>query len=92
MKERIKVTFSKIFDNPLSKYLIVKRISCMQWLFWVVYQNKKGFGTNFWWTFSAWSFHENVPYLILYQWTKFQCPIFFSSQDIKQNVLLSSYS
>ena len=32
-------------------------------------------------------FHENVPYLILYQLTKFQCPNFFPSQDIKQNVL-----
>ena len=36
-------------------------------------------------------FYKNVPYLIIYQWTKFQCHIFFSSQDIKQNVLLSSY-
>ena len=25
------------------------------------------------------------------QWTKFQCYTFFPSQDIKQNVLLSSY-
>ena len=30
---------------------------------------------------------KNVPYLILYQWTKFQYHIFFPSQDIKQNVL-----
>ena len=37
------------------------------------------------------NFFKNVPYLILYQWTKFQCHTFFSSQDIKQNVLLSSY-
>ena len=28
--------------------------------------------------------------LILYQWTKFQCHTFFSSQNIKQNMLLSS--
>ena len=35
--------------------------------------------------------HKNVPYLILYQWTKFQCHTLFLSQDIKQNVLLSSY-
>ena len=35
-------------------------------------------------------FHKNVPYLILYRWTKFQCHIFFPSQGIKQNVLLSS--
>ena len=63
----------------------------MQWLFWVVYQNIKGSGTSFWCTFSVWFFHKNVPYLILYQWTKFQCHTFFPSQDIKQNVLLSSY-
>ena len=36
-------------------------------------------------------FHKNVSYLIPYQLTKFHCHIFFSSQDIKQNVLLSSY-
>ena len=30
-------------------------------------------------------------FLILYQWTKFQCHTFFPSQDIKQNALLSSY-
>ena len=52
---------------------------------------KKGSGTSFWCTFSAWIFHKNVPYLIVYQWTKFECHIFFPSQDIKQNVLLTSY-
>ena len=31
-----------------------------------------------WCTFSAGFFHKNVPYLILYQETKFQCHIFFS--------------
>ena len=36
-------------------------------------------------------FRENVSYLILYQWTKFQWHTFFLSQDIKQDVLLSSY-
>ena len=34
---------------------------------------------------------KNVPYLILYQLTKFQCHTLFLSQDIKQNVLSSSY-
>ena len=29
--------------------------------------------------------------ITLYQWKKFQCHNFFPSQDIKQNVLLSSY-
>ena len=32
-------------------------------------------------------FHANAPCLILYQFTKFQCHIFFPSQDIKQNLL-----
>ena len=41
--------------------------------------------------FFACYFHKNVPYLILYQFTKFQCHDFFPSQDIKQNLLLSSY-
>ena len=36
-------------------------------------------------------FHKNVPYLILHQWPKFKCHTFYPSQDIKQNVLLSSY-
>ena len=31
------------------------------------------------------------PHLTLHQWPKFQCHTFFSSQDIKQNVLYSSY-
>ena len=35
-------------------------------------------------------FHKIVPYLNLYQWTKFQCHTLSLSQDIKQNVLLSS--
>ena len=41
--------------------------------------------------FSAWFFHKNAFYLILHLWTKFQCHTFFPSQDIKQDVLLSSY-
>ena len=36
-------------------------------------------------------FNKNVPYLTLYQWAEFQYQNFFPSQDIKQNVLLSSY-
>ena len=30
---------SRLFDNPLSKYLIFNRISRMQCQFWVIYQN-----------------------------------------------------
>ena len=52
---------------------------------------KKGSGASFWCIFSAWFFHKNVPYLIHYQWTKFQCHILFPTQDIKQTVLLRSY-
>ena len=34
-----KSTSLRLFDNGLSKYLIFERISCTQWLFWVIYQN-----------------------------------------------------
>ena len=50
---------------------------------------RKGSGANFSSTFSARFFHKNVPYLILYQLTKFQCYTLFLSQYIKQNVLSS---
>ena len=39
--------FLKVFDNPLSKYLILEIISCMQCLFCVIYNNKKRSGTSF---------------------------------------------
>ena len=38
--------------------------------------------------FGAYFLHDfsiNVPYLILYQWAKFQCHTLLLSQDIKQN-------
>ena len=35
----IQVNFLRLLDNLLSKHLIFKRISCMQWLFWFIYQN-----------------------------------------------------
>ena len=46
------------------------------------------FGGHFLQDFSIKMFY--VPYPILYWLIKFQCNAFFSSQDIKQNVLLSS--
>ena len=52
---------------------------------------KKESQTSFWCTFSKWFFHENVPYLILYLWIKFQCYTFFLSQDIKQSVIKFSF-
>ena len=45
------------------------------------------FAAHFLYDFSI----KNVPYLILYQLTEFRCRSFFASQNIKQNVLLSSY-
>ena len=91
-KEKIKLNFLRLSDNLLSKYFIFKRISCIQWLFWLFTKIKKGSRTSLWCTFSAWLFYKNVPYLTLYQWTKFQYHTFFPSQDIKQNELLSSYN
>ena len=76
LEREIKLSFLKLFYNSLSKYLICKRIPCMQLT-----------GINFWCIFSAWFFHTNAPYLILYQ--SFNVISFL--QDIKQNVVLSSY-
>ena len=54
-------------------------------------QLKRGLGL----AFGAHCLHDfsikSFPYLTLYQSTKFQCHIFFPSQDIRQNMLLSSY-
>ena len=81
----------RLFDNPFSTRRIFERISCMQWLFGLLSKLKRS-ETSFWCTFSAWIFHKNVPYWILYQWTKFQCHhTLFLSHNIKQIVLLRSY-
>ena len=40
---------------------IFKRISYMQWVFWVICQNWKGVWASFWCTFSACILHKNVP-------------------------------
>ena len=44
---------------------------------------EQGFAAHFVHGFSI----KNVLYLMLHLWTRFQCHIFFLSQDIKQNVL-----
>ena len=83
-----KVNFLRLFDNLFSKYLLfifLEFLACNGCLELFI-KIKKGSGTNFWCTFSAWFFHKNVSYLILYLWTKFICHTFFPSQDIKQNV------
>ena len=77
MKENIKLNFLRLFDNPLSKYLISQTICFLQWLFWFIYQNEEGVScTGIRCIISAWFFHKNVPYLILFHLTKFQCHIF----------------
>ena len=74
-----------VFQN----ILFLKELFACNGCFWLFTKIKKGFGTSYWCTFSAWFFRKNVWYLILYQLTKFQCHTFFPSQDIKQNLLLS---
>ena len=39
--EKVSLKGLRLFDNPVSKYFTFKTISCMQWLFWVIYQNYK---------------------------------------------------
>ena len=33
LTEMTKLPYLSLLDNPLSKYLIFERVSCMQWLF-----------------------------------------------------------
>ena len=85
----MELIFSRLFDNLLSKYLILKEFLAWNGYFGLFNTIKKGSGTSLRCIFSAWFSNKNVPYLIFYQWTKFQCHTFFPSQDIKQNVLLT---
>ena len=71
--------------------LLLKEFFACNGCFSLYRKIKKESETSFWCTFSAWFFHKIVPYLILLQWTKFQCHTLFLSQDMKQNMLLSSY-
>ena len=71
-ERKMKLTFWKLFDNSLLKYLICKKVPCIQLT-----------GMNFWCTFSTWFFHTKAPYLILYQLTKFQRHIFFTGCQTK---------
>ena len=51
---------------------------------------KRGLGIAFGAHFLH-DFSMKMLYLILYQWTTFQCHTSFLSQDIKHNVLFTSY-
>ena len=91
IERQIKLTFYKLFDHCLSNIWLVKEFLACNDYFGLFTKIRKRPGISFWCTFSAWFFYTNAAYLILYQLTEFQCHIFFLSQDIKQNVLLSSY-
>ena len=65
-----------LFQNSL----FLKEFLACNCCFGLFSKIKKGSGANFWWTFYAWFFHENVPYLILFQWIKFQCHLISSSR------------
>ena len=85
-KEKIILFLIILFQN----ILLSKKIFAFDGSFGFFTKLKRG-RSGFWCTFSAWFFHKNVPYVILYQLRKFECHTYFDSQDIKQNVLLSSY-
>ena len=76
-----------IFQN----FLFSKEFPACNGCFGLFSKIKKGSGANFWCTISAWFFHKNILYLIHYQWREFQCHTLFLSQDMKLNMLLSSY-
>ena len=46
-ERKIKLSFLKLFDISLPKYLMCERIPGKQWLFWVIYQIKKGSEISF---------------------------------------------
>ena len=87
--EYIELTFLKLFINSLSKYLVWIKIPWMQWLFCFGLITKLKRGLEL-------ALGEHLLHGFLYkcslfnthQFTKFQCHIFFTSQDLKQNVLL----
>ena len=72
---------------PFQNILLLKEFLAWNGYFGMLTKIKKESGTSFWWTFSVLFFHNNIPYLILYQWPEFKRHTFCSSQDIKQNVL-----
>ena len=73
----------RFFDNPLWKYIFLKEFLACSGCFGLFSKIKKGSRASFWCTFCTLFFHKNVPYLILYESTKFQCHTLFLSQYIK---------
>ena len=92
VRKKNKVYFFKSFLIILFPNIwLVKEFPVCNACFRLFSNIEKRSGISFWCTFSAWFLHANAPYLILYQLAKFQCHIFFLFEDIKQNLLLSSY-
>ena len=70
---------------PFNNIVFLKEFLAFNGCFRIFTKIKKSLGLAFD-KFFAWFFHKNVPYLISYQWTTFQCHSLFPSQDIKQNI------
>ena len=84
------INFLKFFDNPFQNVLFLKEFLACNGCFGLFTKIKKGSWTSFWCTFSPWFFHKIIPYYNL-SMDKVSMSYFFPSQDIKQNVWLSSY-
>ena len=92
LKKKTKLPFLRIFDNPLSKHPIFKRISTCNCCFGLFTKIIKRSGTSFWCTFSTWFFPQKCSLFDTTSMDKVSMSYLFPSQDIKQNVLLSSCS
>ena len=90
-KEKIKLTFLRRFDDLLSSIVFLKEFLRFNGCFWLFTNIEKTSGAIFWCRFPVLLLHIIVLYLMVYQWIKFRCHIFFSSQNIKQNWLSSFY-
>ena len=83
-ERKSKVNFFEIFlIIPFQNILFSNRFFACNGCLRLFTKIEKGSGTSFWCKFSTWFFHKNVPYLMLYQLTKFHCHTFFSFQGIK---------
>ena len=80
------LSFLRLFDNPLSKYIVLKQFLACNDCFWLFTKIIKRSGTSFCCTFSAWFFCKNILYLILQ--CHAQCHTFFLSQDIKTKCVI----
>ena len=89
-KEKTKLIFLRLFDNPLTSILFLKDFFGYDGGFGSFTKIERDSENSFWCKFSAWFFHKHVLYLTLSLWIKFQYHTFFLFQNIKQNVLWRS--